>query len=191
MKHTKGSAVVNAIVGIGVVVTLVATLIGSYISAANYGNRAEQELEAVWVNNQNVLGQYTLKIQEAAQVPSMYKDDLKEVVSAALSARYGADGSKAAFQWIKEHNPNVDSSLYTKLQQIIEAGRNEFQGAQTRLIDVKRTYVTNLGYVWGGFWLKLAGYPKVDLAKYKPVIAPDTAQVFERGVQDPILLRKK
>ena len=190
MKHAKGSAFVTLIVVLGIVGTLAAVVIGSYITNANYGNRAEKELEAVWVNNQNVLGQYTLKVQEVAQVPEMYKDDLKEVVQAALSSRYGADGSKAMFQWIKENNPNVDSSVYIKVQQVIEAGRNEFQGAQTRLIDNKRSYETNLGYVWTGFWLKIAGYPKVDLAKYKPVLASDTAQIFEKGVQQPLNLRR-
>lgn len=163
--------------------------IGSYISAANYGNTAEKEIDAVWSNNQNVLGQYTLKVQEAAQVPEMYKNDLKEVVTAAVQGRYGEGGSRAVMQWLKEANVPFDSSMYTKMQQIIEAGRNQFTTEQTRLIDVKRSYETNLGYVWRGFWLKLAGYPKIDLAKYKPVVAGDTAKAFETGVQAPIKLR--
>lgn len=192
MFKQKGEIGIGLVIGLSVVVIigLVAFLgIGSYISAANYGNTAEKELEAVWSNNQNVLGQYTLKVQEAAQVPAMYKDDLKEVVTAAVQGRYGADGSKAVMQWLKEANVPFDSSMYTKMQQIIEAGRNQFTTEQTRMIDVKRSYETNLGYVWRGFWLKLAGYPKIDLAKFKPVVAGDTAKAFETGVQAPIKMR--
>ncbi len=37
--------------------------------------------------------------------------------------------------------------------------------------------------------LRIAGYPKIDLNKYKPVVAGDTAQAFEKGVQAPIKLR--
>lgn len=189
MKKVIGSALVGALLAVGVFGSLAFIAVSSYITSANYGNRAEKSLEATYENNQNLLGQYTLKVQEIAAVPEMYKNDLKEVVQAAVSGRYGAEGSKATFQWIKEHNPNVDSALYVKIQQVVEAGRNEFQGAQTRLIDEKRVYETNLGYIWTGFWLKLAGYPKVDLSKYKPVVAGDTAKAFETHIQVPIKMR--
>jgi Na+-transporting NADH:ubiquinone oxidoreductase subunit NqrC len=172
-----------------VAILFIGTFGMAYINAANYGVRAEQEIEALWEDNQNVLGQYTLKIQEAVQVPEMYKNDFKEVLTAAMSGRYGADGSKATFQWIKENNLNFDSKMHAKMQVLIEAGRNEFQTKQTRLIDAKRVYKTSLGYVWRGFWLGMAGYPKIDLEKYRPVVAGDTRQVFDSGVQAPIKLR--
>lgn len=192
MRKQKGEVGLGLIVGLSALALVVgAALIGimSYISAANYGNSAEKQLEAIWTNNQNVLGQYTLKVQEAAQIPAMYKDDLKEVVTAAVQGRYGDGGSKALFQFLKEANIPFDNKLYVKMMQIIEAGRNQFTTEQTRLIDVKRSYETNLGYVWRGFWLKLAGYPKIDLNKYKPVVAGDTAKAFETGVQTPIKMR--
>jgi Na+-transporting NADH:ubiquinone oxidoreductase subunit NqrC len=184
----------NAVLVIGpaillAIILLAATVGVAYINAANYGVRAEQEIQALWDDNQNVLGQYTLKMQEAAQVPEMYKNDFKEIVTAAMQGRYGADGSRATFQWIKENNLKFDSSMHAKLQTLIEAGRNEFQAKQTRLIDAKRVYQTSLGYVWRGFWLDMAGYPKIDLEKYRPVVAGDTRQVFEAGVQAPIKLR--
>lgn len=183
------AAMIMMFATVGLVVVLVGGFIGMYFSASNYGVRAEAGLEAVWVNNQNVLGQYTLKVQETAQVPDMYKNDLKEILQAEFSGRYGKDGSKASMQWIKERSNNFDSSLYTKIQQIMEAGRNEFQAAQTRLIDQKREYVTALGTVPRSWFLSMAGFPRVDLTKYKPVVAADTAKAFETGVQSPIKLR--
>lgn len=182
-------ALITTLSVLAIVVIIVIGGITNYIMAANYGNRAEQDIKAVWTNNQNILGQYTLKIQEAAQIPEMYKNDFKEVLTAAMEGRYGAGGSKATFQWIQENNLNFDSSTYNKLQTLIEAGRNEFQANQTRLIDTKRLYETNLGYIWRGFWLKAAGYPKVDLAIYKPIVAGDTARAFETGIQAPLKLR--
>jgi hypothetical protein len=192
MKRIKGTVSTGLVVGlaaVGAIAMVAVVIVASYVSAANMGNRMEKQLDAQYVQNQNVLGQYTLKIQEAVQVPTMYKDDLKEVLTKAMQGRYGADGSKAVFNWIKENNLSFDSSLYTKVQQMIEAGRNEFANEQRRMIDVKRAYETELGTVWTGFWMGLAGYPKLDLSKYKPVVAGDTAQVFERGTQDPIKLR--
>lgn len=175
---------------LGVVGTLLAVVIGSYVSAYNYGNRAENEIKAIWENNQNILAQYTQKVQEAAQVPGMMKDDVKEVVSAALSGRYGPDGSKAVFQWIQEQNPTVDAGLYRKIQQIIEAGRDEFKVSQTRLIDAKRAYSTNLGYLWKGLWMRIAGYPKINLDDYKAITNDYATKAFETGKEDgPIKLR--
>lgn len=179
------TAVLLIVSAIGLVVALVATL----ISTANYGNRTEEEIKAVWSNNQNILGQYTLKVQEIASIPEMYKNDLKEVVTSSLSARYGDKGSQAGMQWIKEHAINFDSSMYTKIQQVIEAGRNEFQNAQTRLVDVKRGYTVSLGEIPKGWILGLVGYPKIDLAIYKPIVAADTSKAFETGVQAPIKMR--
>lgn len=184
---SKTLVVVLSVVGMLIVTALV--LVGSYVSNANYGNEAEREIQATYDNNKQILGQYTLKVKEAASVPDMYRDDLQKVMVTALSARYGKSGSTAVMQWIKEQNIPYDSTLYVKIQQIIEAGRNEFQNNQTRLIDEKRVYQTNLGYVWKGFWLRLAGYPKIDLSKYNTVTTDSALKAFDSGVDTPVKLR--
>ena len=93
-------------------------------------------------------------------------------------------------QFIKEQNPNLDPKIYYKIEEVIEAGRNEFQDSQKIVIDTKRSYQTNLGYFWKGFWLHMAGYPKVDLNKYKIVTTERAAKAFDSGKEDgPIKLR--
>lgn len=180
--------------GLIITVAILGSIIGfvaiNYISAANYGNRAERQIVAQYEDLNNILGQYSLKVSEAAQVPTMYKDDVKEVTTAAIQGRYGTDGSKAVFQWLKEQNPTLDPTLYSKIQTIIEAGRDRFTNEQTRFIDTKRVYETDLGYVWKGFWLDLAGYPKIDLKDYKTVVASDTQEKFKTGVDNGIQIRK-
>lgn len=174
----------------GILLSTIVIGAASYISAYNYGNSAETSIKATWENNQNILAQYTQKVQEAAQVPTMMKDDLKEVIKEALTSRYGSEGSKATFQWLKEQNPNIDAQLYRKIQQIIEAGRDEFKNSQTRLIDEKRSYQTNLGYFWKGFWMRIAGYPRINLDDYKAIINDYAADAFKTGKENsPIKLR--
>jgi len=162
---------------------------GSYVSAYNYGNAAENQIVASHKNLNNILGQYSTKVAEIAQVPGMYKDDVKETVTAALEGRYGTDGSKAVFQMLKEQNPTLDSKLYLKIQQVIDGGREEFKNQQTIFIDVKRGYTTNLGYLFRGFFLKLAGYPKIDLTKYDTVTSDYANEAFKSGVAQPLKLR--
>lgn len=161
----------------------------SYISAYNTGNRLEQTIVATYENNRNVLAQYGNRVAESAQVPAMQRDDLTQVVTAALEGRYGSDGSQAVFQWIQEQNPQIDSSVYVQLQRVIEAGRIEFQNSQTILVDQKRIYETQLGSFWRGTWMNIAGYPKINLDEYQIVSTTRADDVFEIGTEEPIQLR--
>lgn len=182
-------AMIGLISVVAILVVSVGTVATSYIGAANYGVRAENVIKAEYTNMENILGQYSLKVSEAAQVPTMYKDDMKEVMTSVMTARQGGGGSKAAFQWFKEHQINIDPSMYTKIQQIIEAGRNKFENAQTKFIDTKRTYENKLGYVWSGFWMKTAGYPKINLADYKIISSDHAKTTFKTGIDKGMKLR--
>lgn len=176
---------------LAIIFVLGGTVVGSYVSNANYGNEMEQSIDAQYKEEQNIRSNYFKKVTEVVQVNSMYKDHFKELIDAAIEGRYGAEGSKAALQFITEQNPTLDASLYTKVQQIIESGRNEFKNSQSVLIDMIRSYKTNLGYVWKGFWLKLAGYPKIKFDDYKLITDSNTNEVFKTGEETPIEIYKK
>ena len=184
MNHTSQRGAVSG----GLIILIVVGLIGlitipSYISAANYGNATEQRLLATVENNENIYANGTQKVIEIAQVPAMFKNDVKEVVTAAIQGRYGSNGSTAVFQMLREQNGTLDPSLYKKIQQVIEGFRTEFQNAQTAMLDIKRSYKTALGSVWQGFWLGIAGYPKTDLTKFD-IVTTDTARETFRTKRD-------
>jgi len=191
MKYQRGVA---GWVFLGIVAAVAFTLVASYVTNANYGNRAERTLEATWEDNENVLAQYSLKIGEIAQVPAMYRNDIKDIYRDVLKGRYGENGSQAMFQFLKEQNPQIDAGLYKAIQQAMEAGRNEFRVAQTRLVDQKRVYVTNLGYVWKGFWLETAGYPTLNVGfagsadDFEIITSEYAIDAFETGVDKGIVL---
>jgi len=174
---------------VAVILGIIGIAVMSYISAYNTGNRLEQTIKATFENNQNILAQYGNKIAEASQVPSMQRDDVRDIITAALDARYGEEGSQAMFQFIQEQNPSIDSTVYTKIQQIVEAGRKDFEIGQTRLIDQKRVYETALGSLWTGMWMRIAGYPKIDLDEYAIVLNQRTIDAFQSGMEEPIQLR--
>ncbi len=190
MKLERGSTVVIMLGVIASAILFGVICIAAYVSAVNYGNEAEQGIIATHENNRNILAQYSQKVAEAAQVPTMMRDDLKEVMQATLQARYGANGSTAAMQWIKEQNPSLEPKLYIQIQRIIEAGRDEFQRNQTSLIDKVRAYKTQLGYFWRGFWLRAAGLPKINFDNYKAITNDYSDDAFKRGKESsPIQLR--
>lgn len=170
-------------------VMVVIWVIASYVSANNYAASTESAIEARWKDNQNVFSNYGQKVMEAAQVPTMYKDDLTQVMKTTIISRYGDGGSKAAFQWLKEANIPFDSKLYINLQQIIEAGRNDFQNAQTARLDVCRQYVGEQDKIPRGWFMRLAGYPKIDSKKCEVVSDDRTDKAFTTLKQDTIKLR--
>lgn len=184
---SKGVIVTLGIVGIFVLIG--AVIFGSYVSAYNYGADMETRLEAEMKNNEQILANYGKKIKEAAQIPSMQTDDLVKIFTGTLGARYGSDGSKAAFQWIKEQNPQLDQSTYRNLQNLIEGGRNKFENSQTKLIDIKRQYKKALRTFWQGMWLRVAGLPSIDLDKIVVVTSERAVNAFETGREEALQIR--
>lgn len=189
--YQKGSA---AIVALVVVLVLIFGAIGicavGYISANNYAAEVEPQLKAAKDNSENYLANYGQTLGESVQVPGMATDDVVKIMTASVAGRYGPNGSQAAIQVIREQNGVVDQKLYERIQQLIESGRAEYKQSQTKMLDIKRGYETNLGYAWRGFWLRTAGFPKLKLDDYK-VISTDRAQeAFKNGKESaPIQLR--
>ena len=184
-------AVVGLIAVFGLIATVALVAFGSYVSANNYGVQIEAQLKAERDNNKNLLAQGQQKVLEIAQVPEMYAADLKKIVEAAIQGRYGQNGSQATMQWLQEQNPNLDSALYAKIQQVIEAYRDEFKNGQTKMIDVKRSYETNLGYFWKGMWMRIAGFPKLNLDEFKPITTDRVEETYEKGKESaPLKLRQ-
>lgn len=186
----KGSGLIVGLTVLGIFAVLGLIAVTSLISANNSGVKQEAGLKNQYSNMEQVLGQYSLKVVEAAQVPTLQKEALKEVAIAALQGRYGENGSQATFQWIQEQNPNVDQSTYLKIQQIIEGGRDNFQNEQTKFLDMKRSYETDLGSFPSGIWLKLLGFPKKSLEDYKLISSEHAQETFATGVDKGITLTK-
>ena len=180
----------NKLLGILVAVVVgLAVLFGStYFKYYNLGVTYERQVKTVHENNKVVLNSYTTKVQEVAQVPAMYKNDLQDVIKGTFEGRYGDKGSQAVFQMIQEQNLNLDPKMYQQIQQVMESGRNEFKTSQQQLVDVTQNYQASLDYAWSGFWLGVAGYPKINMADYKILVTDDVDNKFKSGKDEVIQL---
>lgn len=177
------------LLAIGVVFVLfVVILAGTAIGVYNECVEMETTIEAQYKQNQNNYDNFFKSVVEIAQVSDKYKDALKDVFMGAIQGRYGKDGSKATWAWLQEHNPNLDASVYTKIQQVIESGRKNFEINQKMLIDKKQVYQLQLRGFPSGVFARILGFPKIDLSKFDIVTSDRTEKAFETKKDEPIKL---
>ena len=189
--NQKGFAAITVLViCLGAVFGIAAFAISNFFSYSNYAAGIESRLGGMYENNKNIMAQGQQRVLEIAQVPGMYRDDYAKLVHDDISGRYGADGAKAQMLWLKERNLNFDASMHQKIQQEVAAFRIEYQNAQTAMLDVRRQYIEALDRPYDGFWLRLAGRPKVDLDKFKPITTAGVETTYANGREDgPMKLR--
>ena len=193
MQNQKENASGGKYIFIGLLVGAIVIALICFISYTSYYNsavRMESQIENLNKNSENVLSSVTTNIKEQAGVTNIYSEDFQNSLKIAMSGRYGEKGSGAAMQWIKENNPQLDSKLYIKIQDVIDGGRKEFQLSQTNKLNTCRDYKNQLGYFWGGSVLKFAGFPRIKLDDVCEIVSDaQSRSAFTTHLNEPTKLR--
>jgi hypothetical protein len=125
-------AIVGALICVGIVV--------GWFGFSNDANAFETDIPAQYKQMQNVYDNGYKQVLETAQVEQNYYDNFKTLWQGMLTGRYGPNGSQAAFQFIKEANPNLSPELAKKVMEQIETFHSTFSAAQTQMIAKKQAY---------------------------------------------------
>lgn len=194
----------KALIGFGAGLAIFAVCIWiSMVGWYDTANSLENATRAQWTSNQNGYDAFWKSVREVAQVPEQYKDDFKTVLVADTQARYGADGSKAAFQWLQEHQINFDAGQYRKIQDVIESGRQDFKRSQNELADKQREVRDVTNSYWGGLMASHYGFPRtlsgaaapprdadgdgrLTVLDYPIVTSARTEKAFQDGKDDEV-----
>lgn len=175
--------------GIGITVLVAAVLlVGNIVSILNADNKIRVTVEAKQRDNMNELDGTIKTISQTAQVTDAQKTALKEIFIGHAEARTGDGGNNAIMKWIQESVPNVDTSTFNNLQNIITAKRDGFVMRQKELQDLWREHKTPYGYVWSGLILQTFGRKVTDITI---VTSSRVQQAFETGVDDDDSVFKK
>ena len=130
-----------------------------------------------------------MEVLKIFPIPDMYAAQLQKTYNSAISSRYGEGGSKAVVQFIQEHNPTFDATMYRQIMQTIEAGRNSFEADQKTLLDKKRLYDIALNSFPSTLYAKMFGFPKKDISKMDIVLNEETEKAFDSKKAGPINLK--
>lgn len=175
----------KALIGVFSALAIGLVIFLMYASYSNAEVRLRNQVLAQQKNNEAVFDNTWKIIQQQAGVTSEHKDSFRAIYTDIMNARY-SKGDGTLMKFIKESNPNFDSSLFKKLMTSIEAQRTVFTREQTKLIDLKREHDNLLQTIPSSFFV--GGRPAIDI---KIVTSGKTTQSFATGEDNDVDLFKK
>lgn len=177
--------IVTAVIGVaGVIGVGIAT---SVISAHNREVRLRDTLLAKQVDNQSEYDSLWKKIAQATEVTEEQRVALIEIFREHAAARGGGSDARIA-SWLHESVPNVDTTTFNNLQNIIAGSRDRFAMRQKELLDIKREHDIVLDSFPSGAILAMLGREKMDVTI---ITSQRTQETFRTGMDDDVRLPKR
>jgi hypothetical protein len=120
-------------------------------------NRAEVQArnacEAQVGNIENVLDNMWKNFQEIGGIADRERETAMALFRDYAEART-VDGQGRMMSWITEQVPNADPVIYKDLQARLTAGRQEYRGAQTYMLELVRAHTNVVEDPWRGMFIK-------------------------------------
>lgn len=164
-----------------VVFVIVVALWG--ISVSNKETRMRATIMAKQKDNTSEYDNMWKKISQVAQVTDAQKEALKEIFVQYAQARNGGDSKNLLFKSVKEAIPNVDTTTFNKLMDVIVSSRDSFTMRQKEILDFKREHDIMIDTVPGGWLLSFLGREKINVTI---VTSSRTEKAFETGKDDDV-----
>ena len=146
----------------GIILLLGIIFASMYISSSNKEIALRNQVEA----KQEVCKAHFDKmwkiIKQKAQVKDSYKNSFDTIYTNIMKGRY-SNGSGQLMNWIKESNPNFDSSIFKDLMRSIEDERTEYFYDQQSLIDIHREHKTFINQFPQSIWLASKGETRITI----------------------------
>ena len=161
-----------------------------FIQYVSYHDKAvnfESNIQKLQKNSESVLSNGTMTILDKSRVSDKYAEQFKDALKLSIGSR-NAGNQNLLFKAIHEQNPTLSPEIYKDLSAAISGMRADFTVTQQRTMDNCAAYETARNKVWSGFWMRSAGYPKIDVnAMCKIVSDSKTQNAFKTHRQTQIL----
>lgn len=161
---------------------------GMYKSSYDTANNYEANINRFNKASESQLSTYTMKVQDQAQIPAMYAEDLQKTIKAYFEGR-GKQDENFVRSFVTQNVPNMSPKMYENLMVTIDAGRDAFNNIQRQKIDTCSDYDEYRGKFFTSMVLP-SKFPAKNIEKLCQVVSDArTVKAFETGVQESIKLR--
>jgi len=158
-----------------------AAVLGTYNSAKALRVSYDMKLKA----NEGAFDNMWKKIKGAADVTEAQRDALKSILVGYADARSKGQGDGGTLaKWVQESVPNVDTSTFNNLQNIIAGSRDSWTFNQIELVGIAEEYNKLLARQPSGFILGLFGM--TEAINPKVITSTRTEQTFTAGKDDDV-----
>jgi hypothetical protein len=178
---SKGWIIALAVGGSLILLLVVMLLYG--IGVNNKEARLRNAITAKQVDNTNEYDNMWKKIKQSAEVTDGQKEALRQIFVDHAKARSGDGGKNAIMLWIKESIPNVDTSTFNQLMNIVTGSRDRFTMRQKELLDLKREHDNMIDTFPSSMILGFLGRAKIDVVI---VTSSRTKEAFRTGEDDDV-----
>lgn len=163
---------------------ILALIIGlMYVSYSNQEHRLRNQITAKQRDNQSELDNVQKKIAQTVQVSDIQMQALKDIIIGNAEARSTDGGSLATF--VTEAVPNLDTTTFNNLQNIIVGSRDAFTMRQKELLDLKREHDNLIDVLPSSIFV--GGRGKIDVVI---VTSGRVKENFRTGEDNDIDLRR-
>ena len=173
------------IVAILIFVVVVGIPLLMYVSYNNQEVVLRNQCKAQQKANEAVFDRVWLVLRQQAGVTEEYKGAFRQIYSQVMDARY-KDNKGLLAKFVREANPEFDSSLFGKLFASIEAQQTDFTREQKKLVDIKQAHDNLRMKIPGSFFV--GSRPELEIII---VTTSETAEAFRTGRHDNISLFEK
>lgn len=177
----------GAIISLGITVIVILLLMvfgGQAIGIFNRFATLRAAFDNKQIDNTSEHDNMWKKISQVAQVTDAQKEAIKDIMVGYAQARsQGRDGSGSFVNAVREVVPNMDTTTFNNLQNVIVGSRDSFTMRQKELLDIKREHDTLRTTFPGNF---VAVIFKVEELKAKIVTSTKTEKAFETGKDDDV-----
>ena len=171
---------VIAIIGIGLGIYTVSVLNGEV--------RLKNAIVAKQKDNTSEFDNMWKKISQSAQVTDAQKGALLEIFTGYAESRSAGKEGGSLANWIHEAVPNVDTSTFNNLQNLIASSRDSWTMRQKELVDLNREHDNTIDVFPSSMICSVFGREKIEITI---VTSGRTEKTFETGKDDDVDVFKK
>lgn len=182
----KGCLIAGIIGGVGALALIILLIYG--VGVANKEARLRNTMKAKQTDNTNEYDNMWKKISQSAQVTDAQKNALKEIFVSHAQARSGGPDNNLLVKWVHESVPNVDTSTFNTLMNIITSSRDGFTMRQKELLDLKREDDNYFTTFPANMVMAVCGRDMMDVTI---VTSSRTTEAFKTGKDDDVNVFQK